>query len=137
MPMTEKCFVRLKIISKLLTPQEITQILGIPFDTAWKIGDQKPGSSVKTKENTWIVDSGLAEESELESQIEALLERLRPVNSRMKLLPAGTVIDVSCAIYAPSVPALYFDNAVIKRIGDLGANFDIDLYILGNQELSD
>jgi len=41
---------------------------------------------------------------------------------------------VSCAVYDSRVPALFFEPGVVSRFARPGAGFDVDLYVLGEED---
>lgn len=48
-------------------------------------------------------------------------------------LSAMATLELSCVVYAESVPALYFDKTVIQKLGSMGVALDIDLYIYNSR----
>jgi hypothetical protein len=86
-------------------------------------------TTIQEKLNGWILNSGREKTVSLEEQIRALLDRLEPIKEKIRDALAEDIVEVSCVIYAGSVPALNFDSRVVTDISYLGASLDIDLYL--------
>ena len=127
--MAEEVIVRLKITSDIHTPEFISEVLGIPYDRCWRIGDLRLKTTIRERVNGWILNSGLEKTVVLEEQIRALLDRLEPVKKKIRSALAEDAVELSCAIYAEFAPALNFESQVITDISSLGASLDIDLYL--------
>ena len=128
--MPDETIVRLKITSSSRTPEQITDIIGIPCDKSWRVGDRRANTVIEEKNNGWVLDSGLSKLTALDAHVEALLKRLSPQVDDIRRLSTQATVEFSCVIYAKSPPALNFPNSVICQIGQLGASLDIDLYVL-------
>jgi hypothetical protein len=127
--MSSKTIVRLKITSATHDPDYISGVLGVPCERGWRIGENRPKTTIKEKMNGWILNSGLENTAPLEDQIKSLLKRVEPLRARMRQHLVGDLTELSCVIYADSPPALNFDVDVIANIAALGASLDIDLYV--------
>ena len=130
--MTDEIIVRLKVTSTRLTPEQITDAVGILCDHAWRIGEKRGKTIIVEKTNGWVLNSKMPKNAPLESHIEELLGRLVVHADRIRALSEQETVEVSCVIYALSPPALNFDKSVIQRIFQLGASVDIDLYQMGS-----
>jgi hypothetical protein len=118
--MTGKNIVRLKIISCLRTPQEISQILGLQCDRSWLIGDKRGRSIIVEKDNGWVLNAGTDHSISLETQVEQLLERLASIADKIHFLSHEDKVELSLVIYTGNV---------IRQLGHMGAGLDIDLYL--------
>ncbi len=125
-----KTLVRLKILSTTLSPEQITYELGVACEQSWKIGDNRASSIIKETTNGWVLGSGFSQSTPLEEQLEPFLNRLTTYSAKIRRLSVHNIVELSCIVYAVAPPALYFNKNVISSIAKLGANFDIDLYIL-------
>ena len=123
-------YVRLKILSDHINAEQITNTVGIDCDRSWSKGELRPKTQIKEKQNGWVLNSGLDKSDSLEEQIKSLLSRVNGISNKIKELSEDSIIEVSCAIYTSESPPLYFDKELVKRIEALGANLDIDLYLL-------
>ena len=133
--MSPQTIVRLKITSVHLIPDAITGFVGLPCDRSWNIGEKRPKTTIVEQKNGWILNSCMPKSAMLETQLDELLNRLRPYQTRLKSLSETECVELSCVIYANSPPALNFGDAVIVELGQLGASLDIDLYLIPDEEL--
>ena len=125
-----RTIVRLKILSESRTPESIENLLGLPADSCWHVGDKRAKTTIIENVNGWVLNSGLPETDSLEHQCKALLTKLKDCGDRVKSLSVEDTVVVSCVIYSSAQPALYFDGSVIAQIAALGADLDLDVYIL-------
>ena len=129
--MAEETIVRLKVLSTLHTPEEISQTLGLDCDKSWCKGDKRAKTVIVEKNNGWVLDSGLPRSAPLEAHIENLLGRLSPHAEKIEKLSRDNDVELSCVIYAASPPPLNFAKTIVHQLGKMGASLDIDLYVMG------
>ncbi|HEY8035567.1 MAG TPA: DUF4279 domain-containing protein [Methylobacter sp.] len=123
-------FVRLKITLGNDSASEIQELYKLLPDRVWSQGDMRPNTKIIEKSAGCIFFSGLEKEASLDQHLEALLLRTKPVATKIKKLSERNIVEVWCAIYTDSAPPLFFDSNIVDGIANLGANFDIDLYLL-------
>ena len=120
-------------------PSEITTLLGVEPSQSWLQGDLVARTMLKRHSNGWLLSSGRDRTSELESHLFALFEKVAPIKERFRVLPPSTQVGVSCAVYVyhsasedeeHNTPALHLNADQIRMLSTLGADFDIDLYVL-------
>ncbi len=127
-------FVRLKITlgsDSTLDIQELNKLLP---DRVWSKGDTRPNTKIIEKSAGCILSSGLEKEAPLDQHLAALLLRTRSIAATIKRLSERNTVEVLCAIYTENVPSLYFESNIVEGITSLGANFDIDLYLLPEKD---
>jgi hypothetical protein len=132
-----KTKVKLTISSIDLTSEEICDAVGLTCDQEWKIGDQRGKTIIREKENGCMFESTLPESSPLEDHVDALISRLKPYSEKIKTLSKTNEVEFSCVIYNyidPVNPGFHFEKGIISDIHSLGADLDIDLYLLGKEE---
>ncbi len=127
-------FVRLKITLGSGNESEIQELYELLPDRVWSPGDIRPNTKIIEKSIGCIFSSGLEKEASLDQHLAALLLRTNSVAATIKGMSEQNTIEVLCAIYAKSVPSLYFESNIVEGIANLGANFDIDLYLLPEKE---
>lgn len=127
--MTQETIVRLKILSHTHLPETITARLGVQCDKWWRAGDTRMHTTIVEKDNGWVLHSGLPRTADLDAHIKSLLDALEPVKETIRVLSTTETVELSVAIYSPSVPALSFNTSAIARIAEFGAGLDIDLYV--------
>jgi hypothetical protein len=120
---------RLKIISKSVTPEEVTARLGIKPDTCRHAGESRPHTAIIESTHCWELRSGLAEDRDLVEHITAVLARVEPCAARITELAEQNEVLLSCIVHAPSEPVLSLSKEIIARLASLGAEVDFDLYI--------
>jgi len=128
--MDTETFVSLTIISSRYSPEEMNDLVGVHCDKSWKIGEFRAKTTIKEKDNGWVINSGLEKKDSLEDHIEALLKKIAPLSDKIQYLSEDNYIEVSCAIYASEAPPLHFEKNVIHQINKLGACLDIDFYVI-------
>lgn len=131
--MTDEVIVRLKIVSDLRTPEEITEALGVECSKSWRKGDKRANTVIVEKHNGWLLDSALPRSAPLESHIDSLLKRLSPHVEKIKKLSRNDDVELSCVVYASSPPPLNFPKPMIHQLGEMGASLDVDLYVMGEK----
>jgi hypothetical protein len=135
--MDNEIIVRLKILSVIRTPEQITKLLGVSPDKSWHIGDRRSKTIIVEKSHGWVIHSGLPKTASLEAHIQALFSLLSPHVGSIKELSVEDTVEFSIVIYALTPPALYFEKGVIETIALYGASFDIDLYLIEASSPSD
>ncbi len=132
------------VVDLLLTgfqpdPSEITTLLGVQPSQSWLEGDLVGRTALRRHSNGWLLSSGCDRTSELESHLDALFEKVAPLKDRFSMLPPSTEVGVSCAVYVyhsisedeeHNTPAIHLDAKQVHMLNALGAEFDVDLYVL-------
>ena len=131
-------FCSLCIIGYNFEPDDISKILDLVPSTTRRRGEPwtkpeslyGPGKKVRiAKEDYWEIEAPGTPRSELEDEVNALLEILMPKAKRFANLPADIEVMFSCAVYArEDTPAMYFTKQQIRQIAELGVSLDIDFY---------
>ena len=116
-------------------PEEITSILGIMPTKTWKIGDLiSPRGRRYYEFNGWRLQSELQDSAELEEHVVSVLTKLQPSRKALIELCSQYDSEISCVIYASDrdeqVPAIHFEPSIVKKISELNAAIDVDMYLL-------
>lgn len=134
-----KNFIRLFIISKTLTAESITSLIGLSPNRSWKIGDLRTKTTIlKHKNNGWGIEykSGETEDYKaFDKQLNKLLKKVGPYSKKIKELSSNKKIDqivLSCVQYIndDANPQFYLKKEMIKKISNLGADIYMDLYVI-------
>ena len=115
-----------------LNPDEVTGLVGITPSRAWRIGDpQRPPIPGVHKNSGWILKSDLPLSAYLDDHVMWVLERLRPSWSEFARLGAQYEAIISCVVksYGGDRPPITFEPEVVKRVAELNAALDVDLYV--------
>ena len=126
--MKNRIYVRLKILSNTITPEALTDHIGIECDRSWHIGDKRGKTQILEPSHGWELTSGKNENASLEEHLDGLLVRTSHISSRLAALPQDVVIEVSCAIYSKHPPELCFGANYVQQLATIRAGLDIDLY---------
>jgi len=127
--------VQLFINSFRCHPDEVTRILGLTPTKTWVKGDPylKTGGPVHRGDG-WSLSSGLPPATAPEEQVESLTKLIRPHTEKFKRLPRGSVVDLSCAIYAydDSQRVFFFPVEAVKTLAAIGSYISIAYYDFTN-----
>ncbi len=121
-------------------PEEITRLTGITPTRTRRAGDPVSWASslseenrqrIRVKANRWIVNSGLDSNVDLPTQVKALLRRLEPAWERLIELGQQYEPVMECIVrsYGGDRPEIFFDKEVIRKLIQLNAEIDVDLYV--------
>jgi len=127
--MADRSLVRLKIVSRKHSPEEIAARIGIQPDKAWRIGDPVERTTMRRKDHVWMRHSRLPESASIEEHIDELLDCISPFAAQIKQISEEEDVQLSCVMYCAEIPALNFSKSVLAKLGNLGASLDIDLYL--------
>jgi hypothetical protein len=114
----------------------ISKTLGVTATDSWRRGERVNPRVINVRhENGWAVHSPAdAATSTLESSVAALLSQFSDPDAFQRL-PAGSRAQVTCVIYAyKERPIVFLPASLIRRIGEFGADLDIDIYDLTSLE---
>ncbi len=123
-------------------PDEVTISLGVQPTRTWRQGDPRGKTLLRHKSDGWELSTGYEELDEENSidmikQIRSIFGRLQPHTSKLKEMCARLKVDarVCCVMHieGDDRPAIYFDRDIVKWLAELGADIDIDLYVVPSE----
>ncbi len=122
-----------RIIGEDLDPLHVSEVTGLAPSKTWRLGDPvtpTPGT-LRMKHHGWRVDSQLLPAADLEEQIAAVLERLRPAWPALQKLGGQFDAQIVCVVrsYGGDRPPISLGKGIVKRIADLSASIEVDLYM--------
>jgi uncharacterized protein DUF4279 len=124
-----KVFVWLSVVSEKHSADEISAVTGLRPDRVWRIGDQRPQTSITEKTHGWVLTSRLQNIGfDVEAHIDDLLQKVKPAAEALSLLREDDVVTVHVAIYSESRVLISVEPHVPRRIAALGAGFDLEIY---------
>ena len=132
--MSTRNYARLVITSEVMTSDEITNIVKLRPDQAWKPGDFRGKTGARHKNDGWVFNSKVPKKSSLEEHVDHLLGTLAPVAAQILSISHKAEVRFSCVVYSATSPPLFFEKGTIAQISALGASFDIDLYIVPDND---
>ena len=94
--------------------------------TVWKKGDKVQGSLITRKQDGWELESTLPKENSLSEHVKSIIQCVYP----NLLTIARDSVKLSAAVYMYGLdrPSLRIDAEAIRKLAELGAELDIDLY---------
>jgi hypothetical protein len=94
--------------------------------TVWKKGDKVQGSLITRKQDGWELESTLPKENSLSEHVKNIIQCVYP----NLLTIARDSVKLSAAVYMYGLdrPSLRIDAEAIRKLAELGAELDIDLY---------
>ncbi len=123
-----------------IDPTQISKILLLSPTQVWLKGESIQKTALKRKSNGWVLSSRLEKSAELEDHINALFSKIKPVLLNFHNLPLSTEKELSCAIYIyheknnsaeeHRTPSIHLEREHVEILNQLGAEFDLDLYVL-------
>ena len=126
-----KIFAWLSVVSEKHSADEISAVTGLRPDRVWRIGDQRPKTSIIEKTHGWVLTSRLQNIGfDVEAHIDDLLQKVRPAAEALSLLPEDDVVTVHVAIYSESRVLVSLEPHVPRLIAAVGAGFDVEMYFL-------
>ena len=129
------------IIAGEFDPDVLTDRLGIAPDRTMRKGDSwwPPRPELLAENDAWYSNwcSGLSEANAfvVEDYISALIDEFWPRRDTIAELQAELELElevaVSVRVYGPefATPSVHLSQRTLRRIGALGADVDIDLYV--------
>lgn len=119
-------------------PGAVTDLLQIEPTETWQLGEPMLPSPVRVhKENGWALSAQRDSTTGVGDQVNDLLDRLEKARDSLNSL-VGTYREFSCVIFAyDGVPEIHFSSDTLKRISNLGASIDVDLYCMEDREESE
>ena len=119
-------------------PDEISNLLKLTPTKIYRIGELRiPQSILRNRTNGWKLKSSLSQ-STIEEQVEHLLEQIRPCYEIITELGKKYEIEISCHVHCGvHIPAIHFNNNIIKQLAQLNASIDVDIYVFPEDEDED
>ena len=119
-------------------PDVITRKLQIAPTKTWRLGDPIQETILRHKHDGWSISSDLSDTDDLEDHMRALLKLIYPRRKQLEQLRRQYKLEAefACAIYTydGSRPAIHFDSEIVRQVAELGAEIDIDLFILDEDQ---
>jgi hypothetical protein len=121
--------ISLRLGSRTKAPEIFLAELGMPADKSWRLGDRRGNTRLTERENGYEFIAEANPNASIDEQAAALLVRLDPVLDRIAQ-NAYDFVQLVCVVYSPSPPALNFPSDVIRKLGQIGASIDVDMYLV-------
>jgi hypothetical protein len=140
---TAQIKLRLSLRSADLTPEKISEQLGVPSDECHRIGEPRGKNKLNEtwweenkrfwNENWWMLhevfESTYAHAyDDLPVVLDRLLNRVEQNWETFSDLASGGLAELSVVIFCDGYPGMGFESKLLERIARLNLNMDFDLY---------
>ena len=115
-----------------ITPEEMSEKLGLKASKILKKDQPGPLTKKLIKSNIWELDSGLNELENFENHIKVLFQKIQKhKNNFIKVCNKHhPVLSCIIYIYGKDRPWIGFSKTTIKNLAEINASVDFDIYIL-------
>jgi hypothetical protein len=123
---------KLGIFSDAIPPDSMSEMVGMKPDKSYIKGDHRGNTTIKQKENGWIIYSQVERAAPLQDHINSLLKRIENYTSRIEEIAKqpNVEIELGCTVWSGDRPPLYFTREQISILNKICASIDIDLYLI-------
>jgi hypothetical protein len=122
--------VRVKVLSKSLTSEQMATMIGLVPERSWNIGDFRPKTKFRETTNGIIIGTGIDWCRPIEKHLEAIMDKITPVRERFLALTNECTIQLSIVYYSDHTPGLWLNSGFVAFLADINAEIDIDGYVL-------
>jgi hypothetical protein len=127
--------VRIKVLSELLSSDELVSVIDLVPDRSWNIGDFRLKTGIVEKTNGIIIDSGVSRDESLKKHLDAIVAKLAPVQKNFIVLAKECTIQLSIVYYSDYCnPGLCIDKEFVQFIASIHADIDMDGYVLDSDD---
>jgi len=115
-----------------ILPDELSQQLEIDATESWLRGEPSGRTGIKKKDNAWLLDSGIQPLDGFEKHVTGLFQKIEPHMEKFVEFANECPPVLSCIVrsYDGDRPYMGFESQMVKKLAQLNATIDIDLYIL-------
>lgn len=115
-----------------ILPIELAEFIGLKPTSFKEKGKFTVRYQQLIKENVYVIDSGMSENSTLRIQIESLLILLRPFKKKLIEIceKYPSFVTSTVKIYGGDRPPLDISKQSLKELSEYNVEFGIDIYIL-------
>jgi len=144
--MNTRINIKLAIFDDFLIPEDLSSYINLLPSSSWKKGDTIPihkgmseiNQSVHLrKESLWEYSTGFVETlffEEVSTKIEiTLIDKISKLQEYIKRSKLSVSINIIVEIVDEQVPSLHFNLSFINMVNKLGAEIDIDTYIMATK----
>jgi hypothetical protein len=129
--MSTKIIVHFTLIGRF-NPDEVSEKLGISPTKTWRFGESIQKTLASYKHDGWRLSTNEVETLDLDKQLKKIWDIIHPFNSKIINICEDLKLDaeIACSVdvEGDQYPALYFERESIKRIAELNAELDIDIF---------
>ncbi len=125
----------LRIYLESLSPPDVTAVLKLQPDTAFRAGDPMlgPGTGRPTgyiiKKGGWILDSKVARTEPPEHHIRWLIEQIEPSRDYLRgIVAAGGHIDIFLSLFGNDNFGWNIPPELVEAAGNIGITFEFEVF---------
>jgi Domain of unknown function (DUF4279) len=119
------------IRSDTISPDYLSEYLGLVPCSIFIKGAVKRQGQTPYLTNVWTMKISDSEHSDMEEQMEKLVEILLPIKSKLKRISQQCTLDVECVVHTcdmPSTPVINFKKNVVQFFAEIGADLGVEVY---------
>lgn len=130
-----KIKVDFRIVGNDFSPDQVSVVSGLKPSKSFLKGDKiSQTSSLKYKENIWILESSSDSSLDMESYFIDLQNKITPHIEKFEVICKKYYCEFSCSFYLQvgsedSIPSVHLNREIISFIEKLNAEVDIDIYV--------
>lgn len=113
-------------------PDTVTQVVNIIPTKVHRKGEQHSQFKIKhpRSKSSWCVYSDVGEDQDLETHVDNVLKKLEGSWQSLVSMSAQHEAWLNCVVhsYGGDNPSIGLDREVLKKLAELNAAFDVDLY---------
>jgi len=126
---TNEIIAELNVTGSEFDPDALTRRTQLRPTKKWLAGDSVGRSSRRYEHNGWSIAT--PKRSEVEDAVEELLSTLEEHWGELLEATSEQEVELSIVVYARSfVPGIHIRAAQLRRLAELNASIDVDLYDL-------
>lgn len=135
----DRVTVGVTIESSTLTPEQISERVGIAWDEVRRIGDPRGHTERKWERNVWRIFERKQGRGRTDAHaliprcIADLMHRLVPISRSLCGITQAEGGEFFIAVSARSVPGLSLSSDVLRVLADAGLSLDVDIILYGSE----
>lgn len=128
------------IESTVLTPEQISQQVGIAWDKAKRIGDPRGRTGKQWDRNVWQIfekKQGTVNTSAhdvLPMCVADVLQRLKPISHKLREITAAEGAEFFIHVTSQSAPGISLSRETIQVLADAELSLDVDIVLYSPNE---
>jgi hypothetical protein len=134
----DRISVQITIESETLSPEQISESVGMPADVARRMGEARGHMGKGWERNVWQIRA-LREGTEstnvhylLPLCIQELLQRTQGISTGLRRVVALLGGEFAVHVTSTDIPGITISSEQIRRVADFGLSLDIDLVLVAS-----
>jgi hypothetical protein len=136
----DRVTVGVTIESSTLTPEQISQQIGIDWDEVRRIGDPRGHTGKRWDRNVWRIferkqgELNTGAHDLLPMCVAAVVQRFTPVAENLRKVTATEGGEFFISVSAQSVPGINLPVHTLRAIADAELSLDVDIILYASEE---